>query len=202
MDIDFLYELISDWYLILIIAVVFVSYIQKRKKRKRQFEHIIAELGGEYKRYSTFIDPIDAIEFNYKNNEARIKLTPGNTTKSPKYLELTLQVPMGFELVISKETTARRILKRIGLSSEDKVGDPWFDDEHHIGSDKSAQSMVFLQDHEKLEVLESFIIEHGISEIRIKNDMIVIKKPNFNDDDLKPSALRQYFDQLLKLSPV
>lgn len=160
---------------------------------KKKLNPLAEMLNAEVK--SSFLGGTYINILNY-GPEIHLKLTLGGKD-NPSFLFLELLNPVGFKFKIVKKQALNQMFSLWG--EEVELGDPSFEEEYLIRSDKPYEAGSYLVDFRRIEAMKYFF-KNGFNKIESNARGVYISKMNYTDEDLTPGQVGTYLDKLNSFS--
>ena len=116
---DFVFLIISNFWIIFIVIIVVAFLLSKRRfmRIKRIFDNQALKRQGTIKGY--FLNPI--LTFSYNDHDVRVSTHPGSKHQSP-YTRVTTSIdnPQNEKMKVYSESLASRIGKKLGMQDIQK----------------------------------------------------------------------------------
>lgn len=153
-------------------AVIFLAIRQHRTK-KRFMRRLVEAVGATRSG--------DVMAANYQGTKYYFYYFPGSKN-SPAYFEVGIDCPSSGEFEISREGRADRFFKDVGVSSEIQTGDPEFDRELYIISERpDFASAVFALPEKRAAVQQIFQL--GFNSLRLEDGSLFARWSPFQPKD-------------------
>lgn len=174
----------------LVLSLVFFIYFFEGRRRIRVLNELTKYLPGHVSK-NIFLP---AFNGDYRGIKFCIALIPGSRN-TPSYLNISFRKKSSFRLGISRENILSRFGKKFGLQDA-KTGDPAFDDEFLISSNKADWAMQYLRDPE-IKNAVSGIFSQGFESISANGNILLARKPNYNlNFDFQPQNITANINRL------
>jgi len=187
---SFLNGLISLIFPVFVFSLFFCIYFFEGRKRIRVLSELAKYLPGYVSK--NIFQP--AFNGDYRGIKFCIALIPAGRN-TPAYLNISFRKKSSFRLGISRENILSRFGKKFGLQ-DIKTGDPAFDDEFLISSNKADWAAQYLRDPEIKNAARE-IFAQGFESISANGNILLARKPNYNlNFDFQPQVITANINRL------